>query len=61
MDAVWALPTFALFLAELRTRGGRIIHVNVAPPPPQYSAPTDVFVRESAAAFFTRCRNEYFA
>ncbi len=56
----WALPTFALFLAELRTCGGRIIHVNVAPPPAEYSAPNDVFVRESAAAFFKRCREEYF-
>lgn len=55
----WALPTFALFLAELRARGGRVIHVNVAPPPARYSAPTDVFVCESAAAFFKRCCEEY--
>jgi len=55
----WALPTFAQFLAELRTCGGRIIHVNVAPPPAEYSAPNDVFVRESAAAFFKRCREKY--
>ena len=56
----WALPTFAALLAELRARGGRIIHVNVAPPPARYWMPGDTLVREPAAVFFKRCREAYF-
>lgn len=56
----WARPTFAMFLADLRRAGARIIHVNLAPPPAQYCQPDDAFVCESAAAFFRRCDAAYF-
>lgn len=56
----WALPTFAQHLAEMRSYGARVIHVNLVPPPGKIGAPGDAWVAEPAEVFFGRCREAYF-
>lgn len=56
----WALPTFAMLLAEMRSYGARVVHVNLAAPPEGVAAPGDTWVRAPAGAFFQRCREAYF-